>query len=87
MTPSAASARISASVSWRPIGSSPAVGSSSSSTRGSLISACASPTFWVMPEENVPSRRSATSDRSNCASRCSMRSSSGAPDMPNMAPM
>ena len=51
--------------SWRPIGSSPAVGSSSNRTRGSLMRAWASPTFWDMPEENEPSRSSATLERSN----------------------
>ena len=41
----------------RSSGSSPAVGSSTISTRGSFSSACAMPTRWRMPPENPPSAR------------------------------
>ena len=65
--PSSRSRRIRARTSRRPSGSSPDIGSSRKTTSGSLISACASPTRWIMPFENLRSciRRSAPSPTSS----------------------
>jgi hypothetical protein len=65
--------RFSSRSSWRPIGSSPEVGSSSRSTRGSLMSDWARPTFWIIPEEKELSRLSATAAKPNNSTSSSMR--------------
>ena len=61
--PSAASPRTSRCTSRAPVGSSPTVGSSSSSRRGERSSAAASPSRCRIPEENPPTLRSARSPR------------------------
>ena len=53
-----ASRMINCQKSWRVTGSTPVVGSSSSSTFGWLTSAEARPSFCFMPPESCPARRS-----------------------------
>ncbi len=56
--PPFASSRNRSRISRRPTGSTPSVGSSSSSTLGEWISAVASPRRWVIPLENFFTRTS-----------------------------
>ena len=78
--------RTSSSISSRPCGSRPLVGSSSTTSSGECTSACASLTRWRMPVENVPIRRRRSSSSPTWKSTSLARSTAMRRGSPRSSP-